>query len=89
MFVSEHEYEFYATAEKLDEKLMTTFRALGMSKNSFLFPLLYDVTERLIPTGIVMHLRKLHTWIIYRKTGNVEEPSGPSVLSMDDLCLDL
>lgn len=68
----------------LNEKLMTTFIGFAMFKGSFLFPLLNDVVEKIIPAGIPQFLKKFHVCMrCLRKPP--EDPSGPSVLSMDDL----
>jgi len=57
---------------------------LGMTRNSFLWPIFDDVMKKLIPSGILQHLLELYGHFMYEKYDWSPEQL-PRILTLDDL----
>lgn len=68
----------------LNEILATVQIGLAVDKNHFLFDLIEDTLQKIIPFGLVNHFIDLHKWILYRQDKDVSE-SEPKVLAIQDL----
>lgn len=70
-------------AVKLSQKLYSNYLGYGVLRNNFIFHLLENVTERLVPAGIPQHWNDFYRWVIFRPKNT--ESKQPKVLCVGDL----
>ena len=81
---TEYDFECRSSGHQLDQTLYSTHIGYAVYRNNFIFDLLQNVTQQLIPAGIPQHLAKLYQWIIFKTHQEIVYKS-PSVLTLEDL----
>ncbi|CAG9809591.1 unnamed protein product [Chironomus riparius] len=81
---TEYDFECKSAGHQLDQILYSTHIGYAVYRNNFIYDLLQNVTQQLIPAGIPQHLAKLNQWIIFKSHKEIAYKS-PSVLTIDDL----
>lgn len=81
---SEYDFECKAFGHRLDQILYSTHIGFAVHKNNFIFKLLQNVTQQLIPAGIPQYLAKFFEWSIFKSHTEIIVKS-PSVLTLSDL----
>ena len=82
--ISVCEFKCKIYGHKLDQILFSTQIGFAAHRNHFIFHLMQNVTQRLIPAGIPQHLKKMYTWSLF-KVHTEKSDKDPSVLTLEDL----
>ena len=73
-----------AVGHKLQQKFSSTVCGLGVLENNFIFHLMNDVIDRLLPSGIPQFVYDFHDWSVH-KGANYKFVKTPKVMRIDDL----